>query len=155
MRKIRVIQQTISPMICGRMVALVRQQICSDPNSQYADHEHRLNLSPGVNLVHFEDGFESQPLCHRAERVWPALHMLVGFTHTGIALRTNERTDIIRPNSYYTVSIMGGPLYRFIGTGPLEAEGTSFVSYHEKKYKALPGSVAETDQAAQSGFRTW
>lgn len=151
---VNIMQQIVDHRVCKHMVTFMRNVICNNPARRYEDKTHSLTMSKRVNMLYYEDGYESQPPRYLVNERRPSTHIITGFTHTGIALRVNNKAKIILPNSFCTITMTGAPLHYFVGTGALDGAGTSFLSYHEDEHKPFPEHII-MGGAVTEGFRTW
>jgi hypothetical protein len=154
MPNVNIVQQIVDRRVCKYMVTFMRKVICGNPARRYEDKEHKLTMSKRVNMLYYEDDYEGQLPRYLVNERCPSTHIMTGFTHTGIALRVNDKANIILPNSFCTITMTGAPLHHFVGVGGTDGEGTSFLSYNEEKYKPFPEHIIN-DNVTISGFRTW
>ena len=154
MSGVNIVQQIVDRRLCKHMVTFMRKVVYNNPARQYEDKEHRLKMGKRINMLYYEDDYENQLPRYLVNDKYPSTHIITGFTHTGIALRVNNKANIILPNSFCTITMIGGPLHHFVSTGAINGEGTSFLSYHEEKYKPLPEHMIN-DSLIVSDFRTW
>ena len=133
-----VFMQPIRSSLCRRTIRLLRKRIINDPASKYGEGKHTLPINAKTELLHFEDYFEREsPYIFQSEKLNKAL---LGFTHTGFAIKIGKKANIIPPNHCYTILVPGSPPteHQFVGTGPLEGEGTSLIAYFLENHMRIP-----------------
>lgn len=139
--KPQVFMRPINPTLCRRTLRLIRKRIINDKSSYFDNGQHILPINSRTSIFHFEDYFERQsPKIFSNENQF---HALVGFTHTGFAVKLNKKANIFPPNHFCSVILPGEPEieYQYIGTGPHEAMGTSLISYKLENHMRIQHSI--------------